>query len=290
MSEWTVVRRAYRALEPLHSFVYFAPESEAELLGTGLRPGRMPYLAQRSAAMGPVGAGRGHRDLLQLRSRRRRALAPAGVDARHAGGRARRPLAGRPHRALGRLLEGADPAEVDELAALAARVAAACRPEGRPLFAAHAEVEVPDDPLARLWQAVDAAARVPRRRPRRRAGRRRASAGSRPWSPTPPPGAASRRASRPPSRGWTPSSGAGAVAGPPRARAARCGRRLADPGAALREQLEVATDVACAAPLDVLDRCRGRAAHRARAGRCRAGRWPPVRSRPRASSPVRSLT
>lgn len=47
----------HRALDPLHAMVYFAPETEEELTGIGLRRGRMSYFAGRAAAMGPVGAG-----------------------------------------------------------------------------------------------------------------------------------------------------------------------------------------------------------------------------------------
>nr|MDP9460200.1 hypothetical protein [Actinomycetota bacterium] len=51
------VARAHRAVEPLHSHIYFAPELEERLTGLGLRAGRMAYFAGRAAAMGPVGAG-----------------------------------------------------------------------------------------------------------------------------------------------------------------------------------------------------------------------------------------
>src|SRR5918997_4917482 len=51
------VARAYRAVEPLHSHLYFAPEHDERLSATGLRPGRMSYFAGRAAPMGPVGAG-----------------------------------------------------------------------------------------------------------------------------------------------------------------------------------------------------------------------------------------
>ena len=51
------VARAHRAIEPLHSHLYFAPEHDEHLTGVGLRPGRMCYFAGRAAPMGPVGAG-----------------------------------------------------------------------------------------------------------------------------------------------------------------------------------------------------------------------------------------
>ena len=245
------VRRAYRALEPLHSSVYFSAESERELLATGLRPGRMPYLAQRSAPLGAVGAGAvvatfhnfAPAAVARALPRAWTLATPAEVLA----ARWRAVVAG-----LTRLLDGADPAQVDALADLAGRAAAACEPEGRPLAAAHAEVEVPDDPLARLWQAVTVL------REYRGDGHVAVlvqhgitgldalvthTAGGRGFAP----------AFAAASRGWTPEQWAGAAA-------ALGGRglltgdgRLTDDGVALRERLEVATDAASARPLEVLD-------------------------------------
>jgi hypothetical protein len=45
-------------------------------------------------------------------------------------------------------------AEVVEAAGLARRAAGACRPEGRPLFAAHASLPWPDEPHLQLWAAI----------------------------------------------------------------------------------------------------------------------------------------
>lgn len=245
------VRRAYRVLEPLHSFVYFSAESERELLATGLRPGRMPYLAQRSAPLGAVGAGVvvatfynfAPAAVARALPRAWTLASPAEVlDARW-----RAVVA-----ALGRLLDGADPAEVDALADLAGRAAAACEPEGRPLAAAHAEVEVPDHPLARLWQAVTVL------REHRGDGHVAAlvqrgvtgldalvthTAGGRGFAP----------AFAAASRGWTPEQWQDATDGLVARGLLDPGGRLTDAGRALREELEVATDAASARPLGVLD-------------------------------------
>ena len=51
------VARAHRAVEPLHSHLYFAPEHDEYFAAVGLRPGRMAYFAGRAAPMGAVGAG-----------------------------------------------------------------------------------------------------------------------------------------------------------------------------------------------------------------------------------------
>src|SRR3954469_21195507 len=52
-----LVGRAHRAIDPLHSHLYFAPEHDERFSAIGLRPGRMSYFAGRAAPMGAVGAG-----------------------------------------------------------------------------------------------------------------------------------------------------------------------------------------------------------------------------------------
>lgn len=148
-------RRCYQALNPLHSLIYFAPEAEQEFAAIGLRPGRMSYFAGRSAAMGPVGPGlvaatffNFNPELIARHIPRAWELAdPAAVlDARLRAA----------DQVLRRLL-GADVAEdpeVAEAARLAGAAAAACDPAGRPLFAAHADLPVPEQPHLALWHAL----------------------------------------------------------------------------------------------------------------------------------------
>ncbi len=45
-----LVGRAHRAIDPLHSQLYFAPEHDEHLSATGLKPGRMSYFAGRAAS------------------------------------------------------------------------------------------------------------------------------------------------------------------------------------------------------------------------------------------------
>src|SRR4051812_32749244 len=52
-----LIGRAFRAVEPLHSQVYFAPEHDEQLGVLGMEPGRMAYFAGRAAPMGAVAAG-----------------------------------------------------------------------------------------------------------------------------------------------------------------------------------------------------------------------------------------
>jgi len=147
-------RALYRVLEPLHSLQYFAQESEHELTALGLRPGRMAYLAARSAAMGAVGAGVVTATFYNFNPE---------VVARHLPrawsiAAPEQVLAARlraAENALRRLLgAAADSADIAECAALAHRAAAACSPQGRPLFAAHADLDVPSSDLGSLWHAV----------------------------------------------------------------------------------------------------------------------------------------
>lgn len=147
-------RRCYRALEALHSMIYFVPEAEAELTAVGLRPGRMTYFAQRSAAMGPVGPGvvaatffSYNPDVVSRHLPRAWTLAAPDVV-----------LAARlraAESALTRVLgDAAGSVEVREAATLARRVTDACPVEGRPLFAAHADLATPDSDLGALFHAA----------------------------------------------------------------------------------------------------------------------------------------
>ncbi len=147
--------RIARALEPLHAFVYFAPETEEQLTAAGLRPGRMGYFAARSAPMGAVGAGvvtatfyNFSPGLVGRHVPAAWALAgPADVHAARMAA---------VDRALRRML-GADAlasADVAEAAAIARRAALACRVEGRPLAAAWAGLDWPGEAHLQLWQAM----------------------------------------------------------------------------------------------------------------------------------------
>jgi len=150
------VARAHRAVEPLHNHVYFAPETERELTAVGLRPGRMCYFAGRAAPMGAVGPGtvtatfyNFSPNLVARHIPRAWTLAsPEQVlAARLAAARA----------SLTRLLGGPDASaapEVRELAALLREACSVLTPEGRPLYAGHADLPWPDEPLLQLWHAA----------------------------------------------------------------------------------------------------------------------------------------
>lgn len=150
-----VARKTWRTLEPLHGFVYFAPEAEPAYTAAGLAPGRMGYFASRSAPMGAVVADvviatffNFHHDLVRsvIPDAWSRATPTAVLDARlsiaDVGLR----------RMLGDGVGSPELAEAADLARAAAE--AACeRPEGRPLFAGHASLPWPDEPHLVLWHA-----------------------------------------------------------------------------------------------------------------------------------------
>ncbi len=148
-----LVGRVHRRLEPLHSHVYFAPELEEQLTATGLRPGRMVYFAGRAAPMGAVGPGvvtatfaNFSPALVARHIPRAWTLAsPEQVlAARHAAARA----------SLTRLLGDGLAAEVAELAELLQEACGALTPEGRALYAAHADLPWPADPVLQVWHGV----------------------------------------------------------------------------------------------------------------------------------------
>ena len=152
--ERATARRMWRSCEPYHGLVYFVPEAREAYEDLGLDGRAMGYVASRSAAMGAVGPGvvtaaffNFHPDLVAgaLPDAWRRAspedVAAARLDAVDAGLR----------RILGDAVDSTDMAQA---AALAAQAAGACRPEGRPLFAAHATLPWPSRPHLGLWHAL----------------------------------------------------------------------------------------------------------------------------------------
>lgn len=150
----SVARRTWRSLEPVHGLIYFAPEATAAYGELGL-PAASGYFASRAA---PMGAVTGEVVVATFYN-----FSPGFVlDAIPSAWSIASPeqiLAARTaaagdmlRRVLGDLAEGP---HVDEAADLAERAAASASEhvEGRPLFAGHAALEWPEDPLVRLWHA-----------------------------------------------------------------------------------------------------------------------------------------
>ena len=142
-------RRLWAALETLHDVTYFAPEVRSTGIAQGLKGFWMTYFAWRAAPLGPVPAapvvamfagfhpGTVARALPDAWSR---TTPQACLEARAAVSTAALRDA------------GADPEACGRAAAILAPVAAAADPTGRPLGAANAALELPADPLGRLWQ------------------------------------------------------------------------------------------------------------------------------------------
>jgi hypothetical protein len=151
-----VVARAHRAVEPLHAQIYFAPELEERLSGLGLKAGRMSYFAGRAAAMGPVGAGVVTATFYNFSPSLVAHMIPrAWTIASPEQVLAVRLDAARA--SLTRLLGGPDAVAVPEVAELAALLREACTvltPEGRALYAGHADLPWPDEPLLQVWHGV----------------------------------------------------------------------------------------------------------------------------------------
>src|SRR3954468_21382648 len=150
-----IARKTWRTLEPIHGLIYFAPEAASAYEAIGLPPALGGYFASRAAAMGPVPAEVVIATFFNFFPDFVRQTIPWAwtvatpaqiLEARYAAAR----------QALrSRLGDAADGAEVEEASVLARRAAeAACeRPEGRPLFAAHASLPGPAEPLLVLWHA-----------------------------------------------------------------------------------------------------------------------------------------
>lgn len=149
----TLARRAWSLYEPIHAIVYFAPESADHYKAAGLRGGWMGYFASRSAPMGAVTA---EVVTAVFHNFRPAMVARALPDAWHFSSpervlEARRAVAD----AALRRLWGAevDSEAVAEAAVLTLEVAAYLHGDGRPLYAAHAGLSVPDVPHLKLWHA-----------------------------------------------------------------------------------------------------------------------------------------
>lgn len=150
-----VARKTWRTLEPLHGLIYFAPEAVEEYAGVGLGPEMGGYFASRAAPMGAVPAAVVIATFFNFRpSLVRDAIPRAWSIASPAVILAARFRAAA--RVLRRVLgDAAETRELREAADLARQAAlgATDRPEGRPLFAGHASLDWPDDPVLVLWHA-----------------------------------------------------------------------------------------------------------------------------------------
>jgi hypothetical protein len=142
-------RKAWSDLEVLHVVGYFAPQLTQRYVDLGLDP-RLSYFPSRAAAFGEAGPGLTIATFYVFAPWLVEAALPSAwqtvtpseiVEARRAGMRD----------ALGEILGNA---QVDEASAIAREVCAGLTPQGRPLYAAHAELPWPTDDLLVLWHAA----------------------------------------------------------------------------------------------------------------------------------------
>jgi hypothetical protein len=149
-----VARKMWRTLEPCHGLIYFTPfATEAyEALGIERAAG---YFASRSAAMGPVPAEvviatfyNFHPGLVRLAIPAAWEAAPPSAVLEARFGAAEAAL----RQALGDDVVGSE--ELAWAASVARRAAESCDPAGRPLFAGHASLDWPGEPLLDLWHAL----------------------------------------------------------------------------------------------------------------------------------------
>jgi hypothetical protein len=149
-----IARKTWRSVEPLHGMIYFAPEAPASYAGLGVRA-EAGYFASRSAPMGAVSAGTVVATFFNFNPRLVHSVIPAvwSVTTPAAVLEARVGAAdGALRRTLGDQVDSPELARAAELARRAAE-RAALRPEGRPLFAAHAGLPWPEGPHLVLWHA-----------------------------------------------------------------------------------------------------------------------------------------
>ncbi|MBT2400766.1 hypothetical protein [Streptomyces sp. ISL-100] len=148
-------RRCHNVLNPLHASVYFSPDFTKELAGVGIADSNAAYFAGRGAAMGAVGAGvitaafyNFNHDLVARHVPQvwRTASPEVVLEARL------RAVDTTLRRLLGEDAIASD--EMAEAAGLALRAADACTRHARPLYAAHADLPVPERPHLAYWHAA----------------------------------------------------------------------------------------------------------------------------------------
>lgn len=148
-------RRCHNPLNSLHSTVYFSPEYAKELTSIGIVDDEAPFMVGRVAALGAVGPGVVAAAFYNYNYDLIAKVVPAVWDIAS------------PEAVLGARLRAADAAlrrllgedaitspELVEAAELARRASEACTRHARPLYAAHADLPVPEEPHLALWHAA----------------------------------------------------------------------------------------------------------------------------------------
>ncbi|MFE2718260.1 hypothetical protein ACFXKI_41530 [Streptomyces mirabilis] len=145
-------RAAWRRLEPVHGMIYFVPEGRRRYADLGLS-GRAGYFASRSAAFGRASAELVIATFYNFNPDFVRQAIDGAWDATTP-----QQVLGARYAAAGEALQRAgihELPDLDEVLALTRRAAeVACEhAQGRPLFAAHAALPWPEEPVLQLWHA-----------------------------------------------------------------------------------------------------------------------------------------
>ncbi|MFG2493488.1 hypothetical protein ACGFSD_20900 [Streptomyces caniferus] len=148
-------RTCHNVVNPFHSTHYFAPELAAEMARAGIENRSAAYFACRGAAMGAVGPGTITATFYNFKHDLVAEHVPdvwtVTTPAAVLDGRLRAVDA-----TLRRLLgkEAVESPEMAEAARLALRATEGCTRRARPLYAAHADLPVPDAPHLAYWHAA----------------------------------------------------------------------------------------------------------------------------------------
>ncbi|MEU6687498.1 hypothetical protein [Streptomyces sp. NPDC046832] len=148
-------RHCHTVLNSLHATHYFSPDLGRELGTVGVTDPRAVNFAVRAAAFGAVGAGAvtaafynyKHELVARYVPKVWETAAPAQVLAARL-----RAVDATLRRLLGE--EALASAEMAEAARLALRAAEACSRAARPLYSAHADLPVPEEPHLAYWHAA----------------------------------------------------------------------------------------------------------------------------------------
>ncbi|MGN6721018.1 MAG: SCO6745 family protein [Marmoricola sp.] len=149
-----VARHLYQLTEPIHAVVYFSPEPIAAMKAAGYRGYWMGYFAQRSAPLGEVSPELVHSIFYNFSWERVTGALPDAwtfAPPEIALQSRRESTAVTLRRLFGDLTEAPAFGEAVELLEKAAFAASL---EGHPLYAANRALEVPTDPVERLWHAT----------------------------------------------------------------------------------------------------------------------------------------
>ena len=149
-----LARTAHRYLEPLHTLVYFVPENSERYQALGIKGGMRGYFASRSAPLGVVPAEVVIATFYNFSSTSVRKAIPSVWEATTPDAVLKARLAGA-DAALRRLLpDDVGSPEMARAAELAREATTALDVAGRPLYAGHAALPWPEPAHLQLWHAA----------------------------------------------------------------------------------------------------------------------------------------